>query len=117
MANHPLVHVEIPSGDLEASSAFYSELFGWQVQHHPEMGYATFTAEGGPGGGFPKIDGVNVKAGDIKIYVGTDDIEATLARAEELGAQTIVPKTQIPGYGYFAFFLDPFGNPIGLFSM
>lgn len=117
MATHPIVHVEIPSDDLEASSKFYSELFSWEVQHHPEMGYATFAAEGGPGGGFAKIDGETVKAGDIKVYIATDNIEETLARASDLGAKTLVGKTEIPGYGYFAFFRDPFGNQIGLFSM
>lgn len=117
MAQHPFVHIEIPTTDREASGKFYSDLFGWDVQQYPEMDYATFVADGGPGGGFARIDGKMVKAGEIKVYVATDDIEATLARANELGAKTIVEKTEIPGYGNFAFFLDPFGNAIGLFSM
>jgi predicted enzyme related to lactoylglutathione lyase len=117
VAQYPIVHVEIPTTDREASGKFYSDLFGWEVQQHPEMDYATFAAEGGPGGGFPKIDGQMLKANEIKVYVAAEDIEATLARANQLGAQTIVEKTEIPGYGNFAFFLDPMGNAIGLFSM
>jgi predicted enzyme related to lactoylglutathione lyase len=117
MARYPIVHVEIPTTDREASGKFYSDLFGWEVAQHPEMDYATFAAEGGPGGGFAKIDGQMVKPGEIKVYMATDNIEETLARANDLGAKTLVPKTEIPGYGFFAFFLDPFGNQIGLFSM
>ncbi len=117
MAQYPIVHVEIPTTDREASGKFYSDLFGWEVQQHAGMNYATFAAEGGPGGGFPTIDGQTVKAGEIKIYVAASDIEETLQRANALGAQTLVEKMEIPGYGFFAFFTDPFGNAIGLFSM
>ncbi len=117
MAQYPIVHVEIPTTDPEASEKFYSGVFGWEVQQHPEMSYATFIAEGGPGGGFPMIDGQMVKPGDIRIYLATDNIEETLARANEHGAQTVLGKTEIPGYGFMALFVDPFGNTIGLFSM
>jgi len=117
MTQHPIVHVEIPTTDREASGKFYSELFGWQVQQHPEMNYATFAADGGPGGGFSMADGQMANIGEIKVYVSTSDIEETLERANSLGAQTLVGKTEIPGNGFFAFFKDPFGNAIGLFSM
>ncbi len=116
MSNHPIVHIELATTDPEASGKFYSELFGWNVQQIPEMQYAMFQAEGGPGGGFPTVDGQMTNAGDVKIYVGTDDIDATLAKASELGATTLVAKTEIPGMGHFAFFRDPSGTPIGIFS-
>ncbi len=117
MSNHPIVHVELATTDREASGKFYSELFGWNVQQIPEMQYAMFQAEGGPGGGFATVDGQTTNAGDVKIYVNTDDIDATLAKANELGATTLVGKTEIPGQGHFAFFRDPSGTPVGLFSM
>lgn len=117
MAQYPVVHVEIPTTDPAASERFYAGVFGWEVEQHPEMDYATFVAEGGPGGGFPKIDGQLAKAGDVRIYLATDNIEETLARATDMGAETVLGKTEIPGYGYMALFRDPFGNTIGLFSM
>ena len=117
MSRHPIVHVEIATTDRASSTKFYSELFGWEIEQHPEMEYALFTAEGGPGGGFPTVDGQMTNVGDIKIYVATDDIDATLAKANVLGATTLVGKTEIPGFGFFAFFQDPCGSAIGLFSM
>jgi predicted enzyme related to lactoylglutathione lyase len=114
--SHPIVHVEIPAADQEASGKFYSDLFGWKYQAIPEFDYAMFEAEGGPGGGFPKIDGENVTAGGVLVYVGTDDIEASLSRAESLGGSTIVPKTEIPGQGWFAVFSDPAGNRLALYT-
>jgi hypothetical protein len=50
------------------------------------------------------------------VYVGTDDIEATLAKAETLGGEILVPKSEIPGQGWFGMFSDPTGNQIGLFT-
>lgn len=115
MSTHPIVHVEFSSRDRAESAKFYNELFGWKTQDMPEMNYTTFEAEGGPGGGFNPLS-EQVKAGDVFVYVATGDIEATLARAESLGGKTIVPKTPIPNVGWFAFFSDPTGNSIALFT-
>ena len=49
-------------------------------------------------------------------YILSEDIEATLAKAAELGATIVTEKSQIPGIGYYALFDDPDGNLIGLFS-
>src|SRR3954466_2899004 len=98
---HPIVHVEIPANSQEDARRFYSELFGWQIQLMPEMNYAMFEAEGGPGGGFPNVHNEFVTSGGVLVYVGTDDIDASLAKAESLGGSTVVPKTQIPGIGWF----------------
>jgi len=49
-------------------------------------------------------------------YVTTDDIEASLEKIGSNGGSTVVPKTEIPGFGHFAIFSDPTGNRIELFS-
>jgi len=116
VVQHAIVHVEIPAADQESTGKFYSELFGWSFQSHPEMDYAMFEAEGGPGGGYPKLDGEIVTPGAVMVYVGTDDIEASLAKAESLGGKTVVPKTEIPGQGWFAIFSDPTGNRLALYT-
>lgn len=116
MSEHAIVHVDIPSRDRKASGEFYNGLFGWEFNDHPEMNYATFTAAEGPGGGFAPIDDHTMKPGQVLIHVSTDDIEASLAKVEELGGVTLVPKTEIPGIGWYAIFSDPFGNSIGLYT-
>jgi predicted enzyme related to lactoylglutathione lyase len=117
MASHPIVHIEFPAANSAAAGSFYAELFGWRVRQRPELGgYAYFEADGGLGGGFPQVDGQMVTPGNVLVYVGTDDIEATLARAEQLGGSRVVPKTKIPPLGWFAVFADPTGNRVALFT-
>jgi len=116
MSKHPVVHIEISTKDREAAGRFYSDLFGWQVEQMPESNYATFsTGEGEVGGGFSPIM-ENNPAGTTTVYIGTDDIDATLAKAVSLGGQTLVPKTEIPGMGWFGIFKDLTGNHVGLFT-
>ncbi len=121
MSKHAIVHVEIPATDPTASGQFYADLFGWTLQHDAQFDYTMFQAEGGPDGGFTKVgtpgaDGRQTQPGDVLVYVSTDDIDATLARAEALGGKTVVPKMEIPGAGWLAIFTDPTGNRIGLYT-
>jgi predicted enzyme related to lactoylglutathione lyase len=115
MSSHPVVHIEFSAHDREAAGKFYSELFGWKVVQMPEMNYATFEAEGGPGGGFNPVS-EQTPAGTVTVYIYTDDIEASLKKAESLGAKTLAGKMEIPGTGWVGIFIDPTGNPVGLFT-
>ncbi len=116
MANHPIVHIEISSKDREASGKFYSGLFDWKVTQIPEMQYATFeTGPGSVGGGFNPVRD-DYPAGTVTFYVETDDIEATLAKAQALGGKILGHKTEIQGVGWFGVFSDPTGNMIGLLT-
>jgi predicted enzyme related to lactoylglutathione lyase len=115
MPKHPIIHIEFSTRDREATGKFYADLFDWQIQQMPEMNYATFAAEGGPGGGFNPIS-ENNPAGTILVYVATDDIEASLAKAESLGAKILVHQSEIPGVGLWGVFQDPDGNKLALFK-
>ena len=115
MSKHPIVHIEFSTKDREESGKFYSELFGWKVQQIPEMDYAMFETPEGVGGGLNPAK-EDFPAGTVMVYIGTDDIEDTLAKAETLGAKTVVPKTEIPTQGWFGMFTDPTGNMIGLYT-
>src|SRR5262245_46143037 len=116
MAAHPIVHIEFATTDPQAASKFYGDLFGWEIQNVPEMNYVMFAATGGPGGGFPQADNEMYKPGDVLVYIGTDDIDATLARIEALGGKTLMPKTEIPGSGWFGIFSDPTGARAALYT-
>jgi predicted enzyme related to lactoylglutathione lyase len=116
MGQHPIVHVEIPVDDQPAAAEFYSQLFGWQIESYPEMNYTMFRAGDGPGGGLPKIDGEQHRRGEALVHVGTDDVDASLAKAASLGGSVVVPTTEIPGVGWFGIFTDPSGNRIALYK-
>ena len=51
--------------------------------------------------------------GGVLVYVDVTDIDATVARAKELGATVLMDKTEIPTVGWMAIFGDPGGNRIG----
>ena len=117
----PIVHIEIPASDTKAASEFYSSLFDWKIEHDPTFDYYQFRPGSGPGGGFVNTGpasemNIAYEPGDVLIYVDSDDIDKSLAKAESLGAKTAMPKTEIPGIGWFAVFTDPTGNKIGLFT-
>lgn len=116
MSTHPIVHVEISANDLQAASRFYAALFSWKIQQMPEMNYAMFDfGSEGMGGGLNPVQEGN-PAGTVIVYVDCDDIDFFLAKVESLGGQTVTPKTEIPGMGWFGLFRDPTGNLIGLFT-
>ena len=118
----PVGFFEVASEDHERAQAFYAALFDWQVSADPEMGGyglvdtgAGGAIGGGIGGGIGPAEGPG-DAG-VKIYVRVPDLQAALARAEELGGKAQVPPTDLPGdYGRFAVLADPDGNPVGLWA-
>lgn len=111
-----IVHIEIPAPDFDKAAEFYSKVFGWKVEMEPEMDYATWSAgEDAVAGGFTK-QGKPSTEGSL-LYIEADDIEAKLAEIEAAGGKTLTPKTKISDeYGYYAEFLDVFGNKLGLWS-
>lgn len=110
---HPVVHFEIAGADGEGLVAFYRDLFGWDIQG-AGPGYWLVTAgESGIGGGVMQTN--DEMPAYVTVYASTDDLEGSLGRVGELGGETVVPPTEIPGVGFFAMFRDPGGNIIGLF--
>ncbi len=120
MSNHPIVHIEIPAKKAEEAGKFYGDLFGWKIEADPTYNYVQFMAEGGPGGGFVEVGQrgmpIEYKPDSLLVYVGTDDIDATLAKVESLGGKTLMPKTEIPHVGWWAVFSDPTGNRVALYT-
>lgn len=116
MASHPIVHIEIATNDPKASGKFYGDLFGWGITSDEALSYTMWQAEGGPGGGFTPIDNQGIRPHDTVAYVGTEDIDATLAKAERLGGKVLLPKMEIPNTGWIAMFEDPHGGRMGLYQ-
>jgi predicted enzyme related to lactoylglutathione lyase len=121
MAPRPIMHIDIPTADREATGTFYSELFGWTIQHEPAF---TWFSTGSVHGGFPDLN-VNVglrpvveafKPGDVVLYIPSTDIDADLRRVEALGGTVLVPKTQAGEGHWVALFADPNGARLGLSS-
>ena len=114
--SNKIMWFESTSADIPASARFYGDLFGWPIVTDEAMNY-TMTAfeQGETGMGFaPVNEDQGVLPGSILVYVDVDDVDATIARAKELGGQVFLDKTEIPTVGWMAIFGDPGGNRIGV---
>jgi predicted enzyme related to lactoylglutathione lyase len=115
MSKRNVVHVEIPAANVQAAGKFYQELLGWKIHHDDQMNYSMWEAGDGSGGGFPEVS-TDLPAGQVLVYIDSDDIDADLKKVEQLGGKVVKPKSEIPQTGWYAFFQDPTGNMIGLYT-
>ncbi len=116
MARHIIIHIEFPVTDRGTAEQFYGQLFGWQFTHYPDQAYSTFDT-GAVSGALNLLEDALTRPGQPLIYVSSQDVESDLQRAEALGGEIVVPKTPIPGVGWYGVFADPEGNRIGLLSI
>src|SRR5260221_13587250 len=86
--SHPVIHAEIRSADPDATRAFFAELFGWTYSDGAFPGYS-FVDTGVEGAIPTAIGPLQGGADSVLFFVGVQDVEATLKRAEELGGKTI----------------------------
>ena len=116
MAN-PFVHVELHTDGVDKAKAFYGELLDWKLEDVP-MGDTTYTMVGvgdGTSGGMmtnPVPDGLS----HWVAYVSVDNAATATEKAQELGAKIVVPKTEVPGMGWFSIITDPTGATVGLWE-
>ena len=110
---NPIVHFEIVGPDQPALTKFYEDLFGWKLQHHPEMSYSIVDTDSGEGALAGGIGGAQDGNPAVRIYVGVPDINAYLEKAEAAGGRTLMPREELPMVT-LAMFADPQGNVIGL---
>jgi predicted enzyme related to lactoylglutathione lyase len=110
----PVVHFEIGSRQGDKAKQFYGQLFGWHIESHgPANMISTGSAEG--------IQG-NIAVPDqepksyVTVYVQVDNVAEALAKVDALGGKVLVPASDVPGMGQFAWFADLDGNAIGLWK-
>ncbi|MEW6350302.1 MAG: VOC family protein [Thermodesulfobacteriota bacterium] len=112
---HTFCHIEIPADDLKSLQQFYSELFGWNLQKVPgEMDY--YIEEQKPEAfGIGMMQRQAPEHGMVP-YVLVEDVARSLEKAVALGATVIMPRTAVPAMGWFAVFMDPQKNAMGIWQ-
>ena len=50
-------------------------------------------------------------------YIHVENVDEYLDKAVALGGEVAMPKTPVPGMGYFAYFKDTEGNILGLWEL
>lgn len=110
----PVVHWEITARHATRLESFYSDLFDWSIRSGSPIRYREVDTgtKDGIQGGIAETDG-SWPNGAL-FYVRVDDVRAYLSRAEQLGAATLLPPTQVNGDSTIAIFRDPEGIAVGL---
>lgn len=109
-------HIVIPAPDLAKARAFYSRVFDWQVQPNIPGPTYWFYRSGNVGGAF---DGRATPArGAVVLVLHVDDMARSLALIEAHGGTITRGRGAIgeAANGYDAYFLDPNGNEMGIYS-
>ena len=110
--------VELGTGDIASATKFYKDVFGWGSETAP-MGdsgeYTLFTqGENQIAGGYDKT---GVLPDEVPphwlVYFATDDIEATVAKANELGG-TATDVMEVEMAGKISVIHDPQGAVFGV---
>ena len=114
----PVVHWELMSKDPAKVSAFYEKIFGWKIQHVPEMNYRLVDTggKGGINGGISKPDGKEPWPGNMTLYIDVDDLAAYRQRIVAAGGKILVEEQEVPNMGAFTLFADPEGRMMGLWK-
>jgi predicted enzyme related to lactoylglutathione lyase len=125
MKNH-VAHFEIYADEADTLGKFYTSLFDWKITSVPGMDYRLIktvdtddkgrpTETGGINGGI-----LNRPAGyegrAWVNYVNVESLDASVARAQQLGAKLMKARAAVPGMGWFAMLIDPQGNPFALWQ-
>lgn len=112
---NPVVWWEINAKDGEKLSAFYREVFEWEMPRDEQSGIWEVTRSDEPGniGG-----GIFTGQGRLPthrcIYVQVEDIDLVCGRAADAGQEILQGPFALEGLGQLAFFRDPEGHMIGL---
>ena len=113
---------EISVKDVKRAKKFYDSVFGIKMQEMEMMGMkmAFFPWKDGSGkanGGICESKMHKPSKDGVKVYLnGNPDLKKALSKVEKAGGKITMPKTNIGGNGFMAFFTDSEGNSIGLHS-
>jgi predicted enzyme related to lactoylglutathione lyase len=118
VVDHIICHFEIPADDVETLAGFYKELFGWEVAPAPGFNdYWFVRTSADPNAVAGGMMSRQHPMQGIMNYVLVEDVAGYTERAQSMGAKLLVPKTEIPGMGWFAVITDPQNNCLGLFEV
>ena len=106
----PIVFFDISAPGLSRQTEFYSKIFDWEISETGAMQ-------------IPFIGNPNVHAtlradpAEKLLYLGVDDINATLEAVTANGGEIDQPRFEVPGVVILGLFKDPGGNRMGLVEM
>jgi len=108
---------ELMTTDPDAASDFYSHVVPWKTQPSGMPSYTLWMSGKKQAGGLMELpDDASGAPPHWIIYVGTSDVDATVAAAEKLGGKVLKAASDIPNVGRFAVLSDPQGAAFAVFT-
>jgi predicted enzyme related to lactoylglutathione lyase len=111
--------VDLATPDIEASAAFYKDLFGWDVperENSAEMGgYRRAEKDGADVAGMLPL----MAEGQPPVwttYIAVEDADATAAKVTENGGTVLAPPMDVMDLGRLAVFTDSTGAAFGIWQ-
>lgn len=124
---------ELSTTDLGAATSFYKALLGWEIKEGDAPGgamkYNEIVVGGRHVGGMYSINEANEACDEgvedasqlppphWRIYVAVDDVDASAAKAKELGGKVCVEPMDIPNVGRFCVISDLAGAVLSLITL
>ncbi len=111
---NPVIFVDFPTPDPEATSQFYETLFGWTYKRRPAGEFHEVLPGVKPNLGI-HLESEPVTGPVPRVYVLVDDPPKYLEEAVAMGSTTLWEEKEWAEFGArYAAFRDPWGNEIVL---
>ncbi|MGX5914313.1 VOC family protein [Aliidiomarina sp. Khilg15.8] len=107
-------YVEFPAQDMNATKAFFTQVFEWTFSDYGED-YSCFHGAGLEGGIYKSAMTVNADNGSPLLVFYDEDLDTAMARVEQAGGNIKRPAYAFPGGKRFHF-TDPSGNEYAVWS-
>lgn len=115
-AHGALAWNDLVTPDVQASAEFYCRLFAWSTESFEGMGMPYLVVRNSDGhttGGIRKA--TSTEPCYWLVYLGTDDLDASLERVSQLGGSQLMDPIEIPA-GRLAAVQDPQGAVFALYA-
>lgn|ERR1700676_1041336 len=112
--NGKICYIELPSRDVNESSAFYREVFTWSVRRRDD-GSVSFDDSVGQVSGTWRTDRKPTEKIGMLVHIMVDDIEVTMQKVKEHGGKIVQP-VGMDAPEITAWIQDPSGNILGLYQ-
>src|SRR5579862_4531181 len=111
-----VIHFEFPAIDPHRAIEFYSTVFGWTSTDY--AGDSQYWICQCGAADEPGINGAimarRAEGQPVTTVMKVDSVDNALAAVVQAGGEVVVPKFDIPGLGFKAFFKDTEGNIVGI---